>query len=162
MKSTRYLNITLFCINAALVVAASQWLGCATPSQPQRAAEAPGMYDVKGYQGQVAYGTGDMWTAGDVDVDGTVGHPFNIGSPTARMVPESASWNGDLRIVSGSLPPGLELNNSNWGITGIPTERGHWIVNIEVDNLRGSDGKGYGGFKQQIRFHITGSGEVTQ
>ncbi len=156
----------LFAVNAALIIGAVHWIGCATNSGGNGNSEPtdPGMYRLKGYGGQTAYGSSSdsMWTAGDLDIDGTVGHPFYISTPNAYMVPTSVTWNGDIRIVSGTLPTGLQLDYGTWAITGIPTERGHWIVNIEVSNLHGSDGKQYGGFKQQIRFHITGSGEVNQ
>jgi len=46
-------------------------------------------------------------------------------------------------------------------ITGIPTARGHWIVTVSISNIQ-CNGLIYGtlAFQQQLRFHITGSGEV--
>jgi hypothetical protein len=56
------------------------------------------------------------------------------------------------------LPPGLSFSSAYY-ITGIPTERGHWIVTVELYDLS-ANGRTYNGFQQQLRFHITGSGRV--
>jgi hypothetical protein len=46
-------------------------------------------------------------------------------------------------------------------ISGIPTERGHWIVEITMNPLY-CGGATFWGFKQKLLFHITGSGKVIQ
>ncbi len=103
----------------------------------------------------VAYGT---------DLNGEVGHPLYVSSPTANCTNDSgqsASWTIAPSIISGSLPPGITLNSSSFDIEGIPTERGHWIVKIHSGGLV-CDGNSFHGFSQELRFHITGSGKVVQ
>lgn len=114
----------------------------------------PGLYNLKGWNGGlVSNGKGQ-----DVDIDGTVGHPITVGGPTASTVPSGTGWSLSNRIISGSLPPGLNIQDNDT-ITGIPTERGHWIVSIEIFNVK-FNGSSYQGYTQQLRFHITGSGKV--
>lgn len=111
---------------------------------------------------QVTYLGSNEGVAWSIDQNGEVGHPLYVSSPTANCTNDSgqsASWTLSPSIISGSLPPGLALDNFN--IVGIPTERGHWIVELHSGGLT-CDGKGYLGFKQELRFHITGSGKVVQ
>jgi hypothetical protein len=106
---------------------------------------------------------GKEGTASDVDIDGEVGHPVYVSSPTALCEP-SRSWNLSIEVASGVLPPGLELirEGSDYGaIKGIPTKRGHWIVTMHAYDLK-CEGGNYMGFTQQLRFHISGTGEVIQ
>jgi|SRR5579864_9565853 len=124
------------------------------------------------------------------DVDGKVGYPLSITGP--RMVrddPNYPNWTADIVIESGQLPPGLIMRESgaNTGdISGVPTERGTWIVIFKIANLTSNghrftmqgapdvlvenqgwknqddcveDGQGYCSLTT-IRFHITGSGKV--
>lgn len=94
-----------------------------------------------------------------IDINGEVGHPVYVDGPRSKCVPLGTTMNK--RIASGSLPLGLALNNENGDITGIPTDRGHWIVKLEAYNVRCND-QSYEGFVQELRFHITGSGKVVQ
>jgi len=66
-------------------------------------------------------------------------------------------------VASGSLPPGLVMN-SNGSINGIPTQRGHWIVRMQVANATcgGQAFPNMTAWYSDIRFHITGSGQVVQ
>jgi len=163
MKSTRCLTIALFAINTALVIGSLQWLGCATPPPRNRYREptAPGFYNVKGWNYQPVYyaNQSSEGTAYGVDINGEVGHPFNVAGPTALAVP-THSWYAYYRVLSGSLPPGLTLDDVG-GISGIPTQGGHWIVTIECYNMT-TNGTSYLGFQQQVRLHINGGGKVVQ
>lgn len=120
------------------------------------------------------------------DVNGEVGHPLSITGPRGGNGC-NGGWNADTDIASGQLPPGLTMQNSG-DISGIPTQRGHWIVTMKFANIRCNGhhfalngapdvfvehqgwkdwdkcvegGVGYCNLTT-IRFHITGSGQVVQ
>lgn len=101
-------------------------------------------------------------TAASIDVDGQVGYPLYVSAPTARCRP-GPGWSGQSYVETGSLPPGVNLNHEGKidVIGGIPTERGHWIVGLRMANIQ-CNGSYFKDFTQQIRFHITGSGQVVQ
>jgi len=102
-------------------------------------------------------------TATDIDIDGEVGHPIFVSGPTAHCEP-TLNWNLNLEVASGVLPPGVTLvmDGSGYGsIQGIPTKRGHWIVSMRTSHLT-CDESSFMGFTQQVRFHITGTGDVIQ
>jgi hypothetical protein len=117
------------------------------------------------------------------DVDGEVGHPLSITGP--RGGGGCDRWRAEVDVVSGQLPPGLAMGHGG-DISGIPTERGHWIVTLKMANLTCNghrytiggepdvlvvdqtregqeeckeDGHGYCRLTT-MRFHITGSGLV--
>jgi hypothetical protein len=104
------------------------------------------------------------------DIQGEVGYPLTVRAPIGVC---NGVWGrgytASYRIVSGQLPPGLhfQCDNGQWSgglcpsIIGIPTERGHWIVNIELYDVQ-CGGHFYEGFVQELRFHISGSGKVVQ
>jgi hypothetical protein len=94
------------------------------------------------------------------EINGEVGHPLTLASARATCLPDH-DWTTDSRIISGTLPPGLSLNSNNSGISGIPTERGHWVVTQQIYNSECS-GRSYQDHERQIIFHITGSGKVVQ
>lgn len=119
--------------------------GCATPHKQQR--EEPGLYNLTGWNG---------WTA---DINGEVGHPLSVGAPTARCAPTGNWTTSGAYIASGTLPPGLEMAKTPPYISGIPRERGHWIVKAKIDTVY-CNGATYKGIDQELRFHITGSGKV--
>lgn len=108
---------------------------------------APGLYNLEGW---------GYWAG---DVNGQVGYPLGVGGPTASCRP-SGTWSLNTSVVSGALPPGLSIGDGG-AIGGIPTERGHWIVRLRAYNIQ-CNGTGYDGFEQELRFHITGSGQVIQ
>ncbi len=122
--------------------------GCATAQSKRQRTESPGLYNLTGWNG---------WTA---DINGEVGHRMHVGGPTARCMP-SRKWSGEQRIVSGKLPPGLTMQLSSGDISGIPAERGHWILKVELYNVK-CGGSTYKGLTQELRLHITGSGRVVQ
>jgi hypothetical protein len=99
-----------------------------------------------------------QWNSSVGDIDGKVGYPLNVDGPTAQGC--AGSWSSRPHVAEGSLPPGMSLQN-NSDVSGIPTERGHWIVTMEMSNIA-CGGQAYPlmTFKQQLRFHITGTGEV--
>jgi len=111
---------------------------------------APGLYSLTGWNGQ-------SWGQ---DINGEVGHPMFVNGPTADCQP-SGNWTANSRILSGTLPPGVTLNHAPSTITGLPTERGHWIVKMELYDVQ-CGGQGYEGLTQELRFHISGSGKVVQ
>jgi hypothetical protein len=103
-----------------------------------------------------------MWRAGDVD--GEVGHRLSLGYPTLLCLP-ARQWSGSARVVSGQLPPGIHLNPGTLEVSGIPLERGHWIVRLHLYDI-GCSGNTYQ-LKDylspvEVRFHISGTGRVIQ
>lgn len=104
------------------------------------------------------YGITEGWNNWVRDVDGQVGYQLYVSGPKGRCEP-SKSWTANSTIVSGSLPPGLTLNSAPSTITGIPRERGHWIVKLKMYNIE-CGGNYYKDFEQELNFHITGSGKV--
>ncbi len=92
------------------------------------------------------------------DIDGKVGYQLYVDGLRANCGPDN-KWHTSKKILTGTLPPGLAFVSGGSNIKGIPEKRGHWIVTIKVDNLY-CQGKSYYGLKQELRFHITGSGKV--
>ena len=103
------------------------------------------------------YGFTSYWNNYNGDINGEVGHQLYVSNPKA--ICEPGTWTGNPSIISGTLPPGLILNSAPWTITGIPTERGHWIVRMKLSNVT-CNSSNYDGFEQELRFHITGTGKV--
>ncbi len=163
MKITRPLNLTLFALNAALIVAAAHWLGCATPTRHE-APRAPGMYGLTGWGGNSTWRDGNTNKASDLDVSGTVGSPLYVQGCRAEIVPSNVGWTANHRVLTGELPPGMHFSDNGSTIEGVPTERGHWIVTLELYDIKKNDEPDftYFGIIQTVRFHITGSGEVHQ
>jgi hypothetical protein len=163
MKSPLRLGIILFATNCALAIGAIHWAGCVAPQQRNTYHEPtePGFYNIKGWGYSYVYfaNKDSEGKAGDIDSDGTVGHPYTLGGPTTLAIP-THHWTATATIQSGTLPPGLTMND-DFSISGIPTERGHWIVTLHLADMI-TNGVTYYGFTQQVRFHITGSGEVNQ
>jgi len=121
----------------------------------QQAAQSKeaGLYTVEGWNASC------MYDHCSTDIDGKVGYPLFVNGPRANCIP-SGHWSTSReRITSGTLPPGLTIQESAAHIKGIPEKRGHWIVHIKVDHLY-CNGKSYSGFDEELRFHITGSGRV--
>lgn len=129
---------------------------------------------ITGWGGDPRYGypvatyddAGHEGTAKDIDINGEVGHPLSVSGPDYRCsgypVSRSVFATGSGEVISGELPPGLALNaNGDHKITGIPTQRGHWIVTMRASGIE-CDGQSYAGFTQQLRFHITGTGKVIE
>ena len=109
------------------------------------------------------YGITNQWNNGYGDVNGEVGHQLYVSVPLAKCVnckgcTAAGTWYSRSSIISGNLPPGVSLGRDAV-ISGIPTERGHWIVKMKMDNVQ-CNGSYYEGFEQELRFHITGSGTV--
>lgn len=122
---------------------------CMDSGEKQAPPPGPGLHNLNGWYS----------TRADADVNGEVGHPLTVGGPTANCVP-GRNWSEDNRVASGALPPGLALG-SGGDVSGIPTERGHWIVEMQLYNVQ-CGGSSYQGFTQTLRFHITGSGKVVE
>lgn len=105
------------------------------------------------------YTNPEKWTALGSDIDGEVGHPLTVQGPGADC-PPSGHWSANGSVISGTLPPGLTLDDG-WTISGIPKERGHWIVTMELSGITCNDAF-YNSVTQQLRFHITGTGKVIE
>ena len=103
---------------------------------------------------------GHEGTATDFDINGEVGHPLSVHGPTGYCS-HGGTWFADTEIFSGTLPPGLTFRKSDLSISGIPTERGHWIVMMKLSNSYCND-EYYDNFTQQLRFHVTGTGKVIE
>ena len=133
-----------------LACAVTIWflLACASSQSTRTRVEAPGWYGIT-----------DGWNYGNGDVNGEVGHRLYVDSPKGKCLP-GRNWYADTSIVSGTLPQGLTMNNVGV-ISGIPTERGHWIVRLRKYNIQ-CEGKYYKDYEQELRFHIKGTGKVIQ
>ena len=140
---------------------------CAALNTQTYQAPAPGFTNIKGWNYQPTWyngTTGVEGTATAIDIDGQIGYPLTVGYPSASCITangQTGTWNLSASVTSGALPPGLSLDTSNYQITGIPTARGHWIVEMNSGGLT-CNGQSYMGFTQELRFHIKGSGEVVQ
>jgi len=127
----------------------------------------PGWYPAYSRSGWLPHG----------DIDGDVGYPLNIEGPRGICLPDS-NWQFHYSVVSGTLPPGLRWNNPRYGdISGIPRERGHWVVHAKVDSII-CNGKEMlrppdtiwqyrvvppGSHEEwQLRFHVRGGGKVIE
>lgn len=145
MHCTQRFWILAICLTALAVLTA-----CASgPDSGKGRSKKPGMY-----------GSIIRWNEGVADIKGEVGHGLSIVGPRTRCEP-NGKWLGRVQIISGSFPPGVNFSQSELGITGVPKERGHWIVTIRLDQITCS-GILYDqlAFEQELRFHISGSGRV--
>ena len=97
---------------------------------------------------------------GCTDINGEVGHSLSLNGPTADCEP-SGQWNCQIRVASGTLPPGISIDDIG-NITGIPTERGHWIVTMKVSNIQCNGEPTNMDYTQKLCFHITGTGKVIE
>lgn len=133
-----------------LLIVATAIAGCGagTKRSPAQKQQAPGLYSLTGWN----------YVRHDTDIKGEVGHRLYVKGPTANCRP--GNWSGATRILSGQLPPGMRFVSGD-NIEGVPTDRGHWIVKVELHNVR-CEGGSYRGLTQELRFHITGSGRVVQ
>ena len=127
------------------------------------------------YEGLQAWGgTGNNWTSSSthperyrgpgIDISGEVGYRLKVSGPRGDCRPAPGQWSANYEIVSGTLPPGLSVDDSDLSITGIPTERGNWIVTIRITNIV-CDGQPVNDVPydtEEIRFHIAGTGKVIQ
>ena len=97
----------------------------------------------------------------DMDIEGQVGYRLQIDGPTIGCDPPRPSWTANFEIVSGVLPPGLTFNSNGGSISGVPQQRGHWIVKVSQSNTAAC-GIHPPDFTQELRFHITGTGKVIE
>lgn len=91
------------------------------------------------------------------DMDAEVGHPFVArvyGSCETKTTREPWSYTFS---ISGTLPPGVTLYRDR--IEGIPTERGHYIVQSKLSNSY-CNGESYQEHEGELRIHVSGSGRV--
>lgn len=112
-------------------------------------------------------GMSEMYWHPEGDINGEVGHPLFIDSPKGTCLPNN-NWDYNFRIVSGTLPPGLSMDDIHGKISGIPSERGHWIVRLKIDSVTCNGeaetafGRPYEATPHELRFHISGTGKVIQ
>lgn len=141
-------ELKIRCKILAYVTCCLMVTGCATSANMRQNTTQPGWYGIT---------TGwNNWS----DVNGEVGHRLYVSNPRGRCEP-GGGWTASASIVSGVLPPGLSLNDAPWAITGIPLERGHWIVRMKLYNIS-CNNQYFNDFEQELSFHITGSGKVVQ
>lgn len=138
----------------AIATAAVFFAGLTSGSQAQTFNGIDG-WDYK----PVYFPEGQLGYAPNATINGEVGHELWISGPRANC--SGGNWQGSYSIVSGELPPGLTMNPRTLEISGVPTERGHWIVTLKDDPLY-CGGSRYWGFTQKLFFHIGGSGKVIQ
>jgi hypothetical protein len=115
-----------------------------------------------GSVGNTGSGSQRSWGEVDsIDIDGEVGHPLVISAPSGTCPAGGVAEVGGERPVYGdSLPPGLALR-ADAAISGIPTQSGYWIVGMHVETWTCPGANFlYWGFSQEIRFHITGTGQA--
>lgn len=141
-----------------LFLSACLLAGCATTGkyQPPSKRKAPGLYDVTGWNG--AYVSLPAQQASAIEINLEVGHKMNLARPTADCVSPTKKWTNYTDIVSGELPPGVYIENGS-EISGTPEKRGHYTAVVEQSDINCNDSY-YGSFKQELRFHVTGSGIV--
>ena len=134
-------------------------LACAAANQ-NTAQQTSGMYSMTGWKGQnIQYDKENNINVGaGIDIDGKVGHRLFVEGCHAECVP-GPLWTAHYRIVSGNLPPGMDFAPNASDITGVPTESGHWIVQVELYDVLCND-KNYVDVRQELRFHISGTGKV--
>lgn len=126
----------------------------------------PEMLTVQGWgKGWMSESTGD-YSLGEgpgIDVDGQVGYRLFVKGPRVKC---DQHWHFNYKIISGTLPPGLTIVEGPCDIEGIPTERGNWVVKIQIFNVTcGTQPIDLAHIDydiQEIRFHIAGSGKVIQ
>ncbi|HEY0844655.1 MAG TPA: hypothetical protein VGE12_04780 [Noviherbaspirillum sp.] len=116
--------------------------------------------NIKGWDYKlVYYAPKSMGQVANAEINGEVGHELWVSGPRAHC--SAGSWQGKFTIVSGEFPPGITIDPTTLEISGVPTERGHWIVALKDDPLY-CGGASFFGFQQKIFFHIGGSGKVIQ
>lgn len=143
------------------VIATIGFILACIDAPPRQYSPPTGMSGLTGWNGSgIWFDSENHIYRGSIDINGEVGHPLYVGSCRATCEP-GGQWTANHRILSGSLPPGMDFNTNNSGIEGIPTERGHWIVQLELYDIT-CNGSTYAGIKQELRFHISGTGRVIQ
>lgn len=141
-------------------VAISLALAAALFAGPVSECGAQTFEDIQGWDYKRAYFPGgQIGYVPNAEINGEVGHELWVSGPRANC--STGSWQGNFSFVSGELPPGLAMNTHTLEISGVPTERGHWIVTLKDDPLY-CGGASYWGFTQKLYFHIGGSGKVIQ
>jgi len=162
MKPHKVFSIASCC---GSILATFALAGCQPTGQPTKTRNETGVVYLQGWakaENSLSGGVNvdfntDPAYCQSADINGEVGMAFGICSPRMTTYPAGADWNASTSLVSGKLPPGLRLDGLN--IQGIPTEPGHWVIKLEVNNIRVL-GKSIKPFQQELRIHITGSGKV--
>lgn len=119
--------------------------------------QKPGLYDLTGWNG--AWVNTSTNVANSITINGEVGYQLELAQPTANCISPTKTWTSLLRIISGQFPPGIYIEGAS--IKGTPEQRGHYIIEIENYDIKCND-TDYGTMRQELRFHITGSGKVSQ
>ncbi|HEY0844656.1 MAG TPA: putative Ig domain-containing protein [Noviherbaspirillum sp.] len=143
------------CTNTVALMIVAAFFG--TPAD----SSAQALHNIRGWSGASVYFPGNAnGTASDINIDGQVGYSLSVDAPRANCS-VAGGWQAATSIVSGSLPPGLSIESPAPIISGVPTERGHWVVTLQLDPIY-CGGKSFWGFQQKLYFHISGSGKVIQ
>jgi hypothetical protein len=131
-------------------------VGSGLPGQAQKK-QKQGLHDLVGWNG--AWVNPSTNVANSATISGEVGHELELAQPTADCVSPTKTWTSLLRIISGELPPGIYIEGVS--IKGTPEQRGHYIVEVENYDIK-CNNTDYGTIRQELRFHITGSGKVNK
>lgn len=132
-------------------------MGCSTPQQA-KGSKKPGLYGLTGWNGAWMDPSTDV--ANPIEIEGKVGYRLELAGPTANCISPSRKWTSYTRIISGEFPPGIYIEEGT-AIRGTPEKRGHFIAVVEKYGIRCNEAD-YGSVRQELRFHITGSGIVNE
>ena len=127
-------------------------LGCMGQKKP-KIRQPAGLHEITGWDRSKV---DDNNEAVSIDITGEVGHSLFVLAPTTKCISLSGDWTGYPKIISGKLPRGMVFDKLN-RIKGVPTERGHYILKIEMNTIKCNDNS-YKGISQVLRFHIMSKG----
>lgn len=144
----------------AVIVTIGFILACAEPLYEQQHKQQSGMSGLTGWNGWDTWydSANQIRVAAGMDINGEVGHPLFVGGCRTNCEP-GGNWTANHRVIKGTFPPGIDFTSNSSAIEGIPRERGHWIVQVEIYDVI-CNGVHYVNVRQELRFHITGTGTV--
>ncbi|MBK9570316.1 MAG: hypothetical protein IPO53_10680 [Chitinophagaceae bacterium] len=83
-------------------------VSCSLPKPAQsQTKQKPGLTYPSGWNN--AFVSGDINVFYGIDIDGKVGYRLEVSGPRANCVSPSNKWTGNIKIVSGQLPPGMDF-----------------------------------------------------
>lgn len=109
-------------------------------------------------EARIDFPSSGVGTAETREYYGAVGDWVEIWSPTSKC--SAGGWTYRINIVSGSLPPGVEIVYEDddpyyyYGdVVGEATASGRWVVTLEEDDVW-CGGKSFWGFRQTLIFNV--------
>lgn len=133
-----------------LFVAVFFIFACATTTAYEQS-KAPGLYNY----GLPYWGWWDSEVGvGSNSLHGYVGLPFNE-SPKARCIGGQWYFTYPVRIETGALPPGLQMNEQGY-ITGVPERAGTWYFKVTWEGITCA-GMSYKGGSLSLKIVTEGS-----